>query len=346
MLNREIVSDAIDRIFPAAFATKATAAIGNHTRLEGATTMAYGSEQRPPVQMAGLIAKPQVVTAAGCGCGAPGGVCTCDAGDTRGSGFVYAIGTIEADYPNVAIEREMQVLALHLGVDSARDRDLTTKPTEDRQWQHAVLSRQPKLTRYLARQLRWRLTIEDLPVFVLNPSDPSYFDDLIDALKRPKYPEPERRSGKKAAKEALPFAAHPEDLDVVIGIAGSQTPDGIAVQVDQIFQVRHDQLSLSGFPSFAQIVDSHGLSDRDRAYNFLAARHTPPPTEIEGFELSGFRVIPSRLGSGMSRILRAVYTFRNATGSEKEFFVRVDVTNEFPMIVSPMQPYLERGEGS
>jgi hypothetical protein len=26
--------------------------------------------------------------------------------------------------------------------------------------------------------------------------------------------------------------------------------------------------------------------------------------------------------------------------------VRVDVTNEFPMIVSPMQQYLERGEGS
>ena len=27
------------------------------------------------------------------------------------SGFVYAIGTIEAEYPNPAIEREMQILA-------------------------------------------------------------------------------------------------------------------------------------------------------------------------------------------------------------------------------------------
>jgi hypothetical protein len=58
------------------------------------------------------------------------------------------------------------------------------------------------------------------------------------------------------------------------------------------------------------------------------------------------RVTPSRLGSESGRIVRAIYTFRNATMAEKEYFVRVDVTNEFPMIASAWQPYVERGERS
>ena len=241
----------------------------------------------------------------------------------------------------------MQILAQHLGVDVAPDRDLTTRPTEDRHWQHAVLSKDPKLTRYIARQLRWRLTIEDLPVFVLNPSDPSYFDDLIDALKRPKYAKPERRGSKRTAKEAVPVHAptsHVEDLDVVIGVAGPQTPEGIAVVVDQIFQLDRNQLAPGGLACFSQLADNRGLTDEERVCNFLAARYKPPPPQVDGYRLSGMRVTPSRLGSGIGRVLRAIYTFSNAAAAEKEYFVRVDVTHEFPMIVSPMQPYLERGE--
>jgi hypothetical protein len=348
LLNRELVLSALDQMAPTALAATGAVEMTSYASLQGATTMANGNGQPAPTQAAGLIAKPpQTVAPAGCVCGAPGGVCTCHEGYAGLSGFVYAIGTIEADYPNTAIEREMQILAQHLGVDITPDRDLTTRPTEDRRWQHAVLSKDPKLTRYIARQLRWRLTIEDLPVFVLNPSDPSYFDDLIDALKRPKYANPERRAGKRTAKEAVPIeapAGRVEDLDVVVGVTGPQTPEGIAVVMDQIFQVDRNQLAPSGLAYLPQFADNHGLADEERACNFLAARYTPPRPQVDGYELSGMRVIPSRLGSGIGRILRAIYTFSNAAGATKEHFVRVDVTHEFPMIVSPMQPYLERGE--
>jgi hypothetical protein len=59
-------------------------------------------------------------------------------------------------------------------------------------------------------------------------------------------------------------------------------------------------------------------------------------------------VVPSRLGpgAGASRIVRAIYTFKNAERIEKEFFLRVDVTHEFPMLVSPWQIYMERGDKS
>jgi hypothetical protein len=326
-----------------------TRSIGNtmtsYVSLQGATTMANGNGQSAPRFDAGLIARPAQTVAPGdgCACGAPTGVCTCNAAPSGAGGFVYAIGTIEAEFPNVAIEREMQVLAHAMGVEVEPDPNLPTKPTEDRRWQHAVLTRDRKLTRYIARQLRWRLTIEDLPAFVLNPRDPSDVDELIDALARPKYPEPERRGGRRAAATKSPpiEPPHPQDLDVVVGV----TPDGTAVLVDQIFTIKPGQLAPGGLAHFAQLSDNKGLTDAERAHNFLTARYTPPMSQGAGFELAGVSVVPSRLGAGTDRIVRAIYTFKHTTtGVKKKYFVRVDVTHEFPIIVHPWQAYLERGE--
>lgn len=351
ILNRDLVLATLDATAPPAVAAAGAVEVTNHARLQGATLMANGNGPPVSTQAAGLIAKPpQMVTPAGggCGCGASGGACSCNEAQDV-SGFVYAIGTIEADYPNPAIEREMWYMAQDLGVEVAADRDINIRPTEDRHWQHAVLSRDRRRTRFIARQLRWRLTIEDFPVFVLSPNDPNYLDDLIDALNRPKYAPVERPVGKRGTKSAPPImepTSPPEDLDVVVGLAGPQTPDGMMVLVDHLFQITLDQCAPSRLPYFAQIADNHGLTDADRAYNYLAARRTPPLSEVDGYALAGMRVTPSRLGSGIGRIVRAIYTFRNDSGAEKEYFVRLDVTNEFPMIVSPMQQYLERGEGS
>jgi hypothetical protein len=343
ILDRDFVAAALDQMVSPAIAAAGAVEMTSHVRLQGATTMANGNGQPGLAQGSGPIARPaQMVTPAGggCGCGAPSGVCSCGAENDL-SGFVYAIGTIEADYPNAAIEREMQTLALHLGVGVAPN-----GATDDRHWQHAVLSKDLKLTRYLARQLRWRLTIESFPIFVVAPSDPSYFDELIDALKRPKFAKPKPRGGKRAAKEAVPVEASREydDLDVVVGVRGNETPDGTVVVMDQLFQVDRKQHDLCKLADLPQLADNRGLTDEERVWNFLAARYTPPPPQIGAYQLFSARATPSRLGSGIGRIWRAIYTYSNAAAAEKEYFVRVDVTHEFPMIVSQMQPYLERGE--
>src|SRR5262249_20812105 len=156
-----------------------------------------------------------------------------------GSGFVYAIGTIEAECPNVAIEREMQILAHDMGVEVGA-KDPPIKPTEDREWQHAVLSGDRKKTRYIARQLIWHLSIEDSKRFVLKPRDSGDLDEFIDCLARPKYPSPERRGGKRRAKSPSIEPPHADDRDVVIGVLG---PDGVVVLVDQIFTISPRQLA-------------------------------------------------------------------------------------------------------
>jgi hypothetical protein len=321
-------------------------AMTSYVSLQGGTAMTNENAQSALRDDARLIARPAqtVAPAGGAGestCGARGGACTCNQGPSGVSGFVYAIGTIEAEYPNLAIEREMQILAHDMEVQVEPDPDLPTKPTEDRRWQHAVLTQDKKRTRFIARQLRWRLTIEDEPVFILKPNDPAELDELIDALARPKYVKPER-SGRKRRGESLsiePPLGLPQDLDVVIGV----TPDGMAVMVEQIFQIKAGQLAPHGWEHFAQLSDNHGLTDEDRAYNFLTARYKPQ--QQTGLELTGVRMAASRLSANGGRIVRAIYTFRDpATDVEKEFFVRVDVTNEFPILVHPWTPYLERGE--
>lgn len=331
----------------------------NRVSLQGEMTMNFGHDlPRSSNPMLASVSPQAVVPADGsgaCSCGVSGGVCTCNGG--RRTGFVYAIGTVEAEYPNVAIEREMQVLAHHMGVETEPDMDMPMKPTEDRSWQHAVLTRDRKMTRYLARQLSWRLTIEDLPAFVLNPRDPADFDDLIDCLARPKFPKRDDGKPKKGSKaKPAPLETlfcRPQDLDVIIGVAGSQTPDGTQVIMDQVFTIKPEQLTLPGAGGyFEQLADNHGLTDEDRAYNYLIARYAISPENLEDikeFELAGVPAVHSRLGGDNRRVVRVIYTFNGkgpSAPAQRRNFVRVDVTDEFPFIVTSWNRYLERGEQS
>lgn len=316
---------------------------------------------------------------AGCACGAPGGKCTCVESQDEGTGFVYAIGTVEAECPSVAIEREMQALASTLLPDSwESDTDVPTKPTEDRSWLYAVLSADKEMTRYIARQLTWRLTIEDIHVFILRPRDPRDYDLLIDHLSRSKYPRSDAGTGKtkvsvkkkaggeKKASGSMPSGPpieRPRDIDVVVGVAGSQTPDGIEVLVDQIFALNEPVAPERPSPAglFAgdldQLADNYGLKNDDRAYNYLKARYALSPENLNEmekrkinaeYELAESPAIYSRLSGDNRRIVRVIYTFNKYKGSglphQIKYFVRVDVTDEFPFIVTPWQPYLSRGE--
>lgn len=283
---------------------------------------------------------------------APGGQCTC-AETQAESGFVYAIGTVEAEYPNLAIEREMQALGHAMNVEIDVDPDMPMRPTEDRLWQYEVLSRDPKRTKYIARQLSWRLTVEDVPALVLTPRDPSDYDELINCLKRPKYPRPsEGRS--RARGRSRPSTGHgisrPEDLDVVIGVRGSQTADGIEVTADHIFSIspeRHAMLHHSAlFGYLVQLADNTGMTDQDRAYNYLLARYdfNPDKFNLDGqdYQLAGAPTFVSRL-SGGNRIVDVILRFRGPQSfMERKYFLRVDVTHEFPMIVTGLNPYLDR----
>jgi len=53
-------------------------------------------------------------------------------------------------------------------------------------------------------------------------------------------------------------------------------------------------------------------------------------------------VQPSRL-SGTRKVLDVIFAFTNReTDVTEKFFTRVDVTEEFPFLVTKMQPYFDR----
>lgn len=327
-------------------------AASNYASLQGELVMKGVDRQTINGGTASAASSASIVTPAmgpsECACGAPGGVCTCSGNHRSRSGFVYAIGTVEIEYPSMAIEREMQALG----------KGIPPSSTDDREWQYNVL-RDKKKSRYLARQLSWRLRIENKPRFVLKPNDPDGFDDLIDCLEPPEEdPKPPSSRNKRGSRVKTASVEPPpqQDLHVIVGIQGSETPDGMTeVVVDQVFSIEHPQLGdipgLGGF--LEQLSDSEGLEDTDRAYNYLAARYTIPRETLaeitKEFELASVPAIHSRLSGDKGRIVRVIFTFKSKSANrpaERKYFVRVDVTEEFPFIVTPWQQYLERGEKS
>jgi hypothetical protein len=277
--------------------------------------------------------------------GGGGGSCGCGvAPDSAANGgatvsFVYAIGRVEARFPNLAAEKEFA---------QATGRTDTAGKT-DQQTFHAVLSRREN--RYLIRQLCWVLTIQGLETYLLAPRDPADIDLLVEAI-RP--------------------APSPNDVDAIIGVRGPIAPpemcNGLMVPIilfDQIYSFDRDALikaiprpeNISAeqfgpaaeelFSRIIQMTDNAGATDEHRALNYLAMRYPAiyaKAAEQFGYDssLTGVEVRPSPL-SGTRNIVDVIfsYTNRNTDYTEK-FFVRCDMTEEFPFLVTKMAPYYDR----
>jgi PatG C-terminal len=253
--------------------------------------------------------------------------------------YIYVTGRITPRFPNIELEKEL------LQATGRTD----TAGLTDREALQSVLSQ--RQNRYLARQICWVLTVEGIETYILTMRDPADLDLLIESLR----PSP-----------------RPTDIDVVIGIKGPiATPEmcnGLTVPivvVTQVYSFDIDTLIKSiprpqGVPAkqfgstaeeiysrIAQMADNAGATDEHRALNYLAVRyHTiyTQSTEMfsRDFSLTAIEVRPSRL-SGVRKIEDVIfsYTNRNTDVTEK-YFVRVDVTGEFPFLVTKLLPYYER----
>lgn len=252
--------------------------------------------------------------------------------------YIYALGQIEARFPHLSVEKEF---AQAIG-------RVETKGSTDRQSFHQVLATREH--RYLARQLCWVFTIQGMDTYILVPRDPIDLELLIQAL------EP----------QSSPW------INAVIGVRGPiASPDlcnGLMVPIigfDQIYTFdrvslikaipKPDKISAKDFTSAAeelfdrviQLADNAGATDEHRALNYLAMRYSAIYAKVaEEFacncSLDGVETVPSRL-SGTRTIIDVIFVFteRNV-GFTKKFFVRVDVTQEFPFLVTKLSPYYDR----
>ena len=256
--------------------------------------------------------------------------------------FVYALGQIDARFPSLSIEKEFaQVIG---GSDYS---GLTDRQTLKR----AICDDR---NRYLARNMCWVLEIEGLETYILMPRDPLDLALFVDAYR-------EERSG--------------DDLDAVIGVRSQIAPpemcNGLAlpiVVVDQLYSFDRSALiesiprpesvaekdhekfravATGLFGELTQIADNAGATDGHRALNYLTVRYpriyAVATEQVErNFAFTGVEVVPSRL-SGVRSIVDVVFSFRHReTDVAEKQFVRVDVTEEFPFLVTKMGPYYDR----
>ena len=277
-----------------------------------------------------------------CGCGGKGG-CTCGSKAEAAAppAFVFALGSVEVQFPDPALEQEIRDVAAMTGV---------TGQENSPAWLYNVL-RDPA-ARYVARQLCYLFTVEGQPAYALRLRDATDFDTLIQAL------APGERG---------------QDVDLVVGVRGPMAPPemcgGVLVPmllVDQLMSFKRGDLigripapagadedafrdtAEAVFDRLVQIADNVGATDAHRALNFLAVRYVPlyqlaADMERRGFQLTAVEVGVSRL-SGTRKIVAPIFTFQNRTtnGFVEKYFVRVDVRYEFPMIATHLQPYFDR----
>ncbi|MCA9471829.1 MAG: hypothetical protein MRJ96_05130 [Nitrospirales bacterium] len=251
--------------------------------------------------------------------------------------FVYAIGSIEPRFPMPSIEKEcLQAVSRMNGTSGLSDQQVLKK----------VLSHPSN--RYLARQMCWVFTVEGLETYLLRPRDATDLEQLVEAIR----PEPDNN-----------------DIDVVIGYRGSLAPpeacNGLILPMVMIEQVYSfdmksllksmptpEKMSPGQFSPIAQelykqiihMADNAGATDEHRAMNYLAVRYDAIYTVCaeqyrNNYSLNSVQVRPSRL-SAARKVMDAIFTFthRETTVTQK-WFTRVDVTEEFPYLVSPLSPY-------
>jgi PatG Domain len=266
---------------------------------------------------------------------------TCGGGSSNATppSYVYALGKVEWRFPKQSVEKEFA---------QATGRTETAGQT-DREAMHTVLTQ--RQNRYLVRQLCWVLTIEGLETYILVPRDPADLDLLVEAV-RP--------------------APSPFDIDIIIGMRGSIAPPELCnglmlpiVMFDQIYSFdrsaliqniprpetipakQFTQTCEELFERIMQMADNAGTTDEHRALNYCAVRYPviyAKAAEAYGqsCSLTGMEVRPSSLSS-TRKIVDVIfcYTNRNTDFTEK-FFVRVDVSEEFPFLVTKLSPYYDR----
>jgi hypothetical protein len=269
-----------------------------------------------------------------CGCG--------EGAKSKAPQYVYSLGRIEPRFPNMSAEREFA---------QAMGRAETAGMTDPQAF-YFVLSK--KENRYLVRELCWVLTIESVAACILLPKDPLDLDLLVESVR--------------------PMSAK-ADIDVVIGLMGPVAPpemcSGLQVPLvgfDQLFSFNRDAFIKSIprpesipekqeekfrtaanelFDRILQMADNTGATDEHRALNYLAVRYpaiyAKAAEEFEhNFSLTGVEARPSRL-SGARKIVSVIFSYTNReTDVTEKFFVRVDVSEEFPFMVTKMAPYYDR----
>jgi len=251
--------------------------------------------------------------------------------------FVYVLGQVEARFPNRSIEKEYVQI-----IERSKSANF-----EHQQAFYSVLS-QPE-NRYLARKLSWILTKEGVPIYILLPTGPEDLNILLEAI-RPSACPLDRQVvvGRKGPVAPLEMCGLEVPMVLVDHLYSLEYNDFIkSIRSESVTDEKFKAIARETFLRMMQLADNIGSTDKHRALNYLSVRYpaiyVKAAEELErNFLLTSVNAIFSRL-SDNRKIVSVIQSFTNKeTGAVEKYFVRVDLTEEFPFIVTKMAPYYDR----
>jgi hypothetical protein len=303
----------------------------------------------------------------GCACGAPGGICTC-ANRSPPSRFVYVLGTVDIRFPDQSISEELQSVADTLGIYQRHDEPL-------RSWYYKVLSHKTDgvlTARHVARLLCWVLKVEGQVAYYLAPRDLHDIADLVSCLSRPELDDAHHHDDLDLAvgsSALLPVEMAPGVTAPVLGVdqlcaferdklidwftppREAEPPRrrrGAAAATPPPDEPGPSEADLMRFfRMLVQSADNFGDTDEWRALNYLAVRYKPIYSRYasmmaSNYDLESIKVSASRLRRDR-HIVDPVFAFRHRESNVvQKYFVRVDASHLYPMIVTHLTEYFDR----
>jgi hypothetical protein len=319
------------------------------------------------VEPATTVANPNDITAGGganncpkcgsassnCGtCGGAGSSCP-KCGPSSGQmashapiGWVYAIGRIVPQFPNLGVEKEFRQTA---GGAGTADGLLETNRLID------MLSRPEN--KYLARQLCWIFHNGEAESFTLVCRNDMEAQRLVDALPRAESVDQTIQVvigsmgyspfDAPCAGTALPAVMVDQHLtfpmsDFIDALAvadqgsGEKDGKGKGAKPDEAFRVAARDL----FARLTRRSDNRGMTDEHRALNYVALRYPPMyrlASDAQHNEKSLVDVQVRRGPTGARRLIAVRMVFRaHRTDVVERYQCLVDVTDRFPFLAAPL----------
>ena len=271
-----------------------------------------------------------------CACGGVGS-CTCGAMGTSPS-YIYALGTVQTQFPSLSVEKEFY--------QAVGDADVDKAPNDALYFKYLSQGR----NRYIAREMCWTFQIFNTDSYVVKPRSERELTHLISAL---------------APRPHFTF-------DVIVGQLGPLAPaemcNGLQLPIllcDEMYTFTYNEVvetvkdALPRGATTDQIVEmlkmafplfaNGGQTDAQRAVNFLITRYMAVYTtawmmmftEQDGQKYSfvGVNTQPSVV-QGTDRVIDVIFTFRGEKNYDMvRWYTSVAVQGEFPYILTNMSRY-------
>ncbi len=252
--------------------------------------------------------------------------------------FVYAIGTLDVQFPSLGVEREFthrerQTASSNNGVETRGERI------------HRVLSQ----NHYLARNVCYTLSVGSVPAYVIAPVSASVGTDLVETIST--IGQPTTRSvviGQRVGNSApetcggllLPVLA----CDLVYTFSLEDWCDGLAATAKEALEAckvkkgDFQTIATEVFNRVTSSMENIGGLDTHRALNYVAVQH--PGFFIAAAERANTHVLdrietrPVQARDARSHVAVIATFIQSRTGVPERLFCVIDVSERWPFVAA------------